>query len=158
MTPSSSPASPVVAVREMPPANRGRVAAGFMTVALMALLVAASLSDRVPILLKRARTRLPLPDIATSTSSGWGVHFFGWIVVTFFAVQVARRWRWRFVITAALLAFGWLIEILQNTFTQIRHYEIVDLTANLRGVAVGFTAAACYLTLRSWRGAPDTEK
>jgi hypothetical protein len=120
--------------------------------------VAASLSDRVPAMLKRAHQRLPLPEIATSTSSGWGVHFFGWIAVTFFAVQIARGWRARFVIVGVLVAFGWLIEVLQNAFTQIRHFEAVDLTANLRGVLVGFTAAACYLTLRSWRGAVRAQK
>jgi hypothetical protein len=134
------------------------LAALLVTAGILAVLVAASLSDRAPFLLRRARARLPvLPDVATSTTSSWGLHFFGWIAVTFFAVQVARRWRWRFVIAGALLAFGWLIEVLQNAMTQIRSYEIVDLAANLRGVVVGFTAAACYLTLRSWRGASSAQ-
>jgi hypothetical protein len=148
----------LTALREMAPATRGRLAALSMSAGILGMVVVASLSDRAPMLLRRARTRLPLlPDIATSTSSGWGLHFFGWIAVTFFAVQVARRWRWRFAIAGALLAFGWLIELMQNAMTQIRHYEIVDLTANLRGVVVGFTAAACYLTLRSWRGRSTSE-
>lgn len=135
--------------RATDPGARQRAVALAATVGLGGMLLLLSLSDRAPLYFKRVRPYLPLPQETMSSTSLWGLHFFAWIAMSFFAVQIARRWRGRLAIAVVLLAFGWLIEVLQVLLTEIRHYEIVDIEANVRGVIVGFTAAVGYVTLRS---------
>lgn len=122
-----------------------------LTVALGTALTVGSLADSVPGTFRRILVLLPftLPTPLRDFSSAWGVHFVAWAVLTFVTVPFARRWTDRMAIAVAALAFGVLLEIGQERLSTVRAAQAVDLDANLRGVVVGFTAAACLVTLRS---------
>ncbi len=94
----------------------------------------------------RSVRRLPL----LSFSSVWGLHFVAFALLTFLSVLALRRWSTRMGAAATLLVFGWLLEVGQERFSTVRAYQAIDLEADVRGIVVGFTAAACLLTLRSW--------
>lgn len=120
--------------------------------AMLAGTVVLALSDAVPALYRRVAGHLPAglrhaPPL--SFSSPWGCHFVAFAAITLLAVMATRRWRTRIAAAAALMGCGWTIELAQRAFTSQRSFELIDLAADARGVAVGFTAAVCLLTLRS---------
>lgn len=122
--------------------------------ALVALaVVVLGLSDAVPGEYRSVMRHAPpgvrqLPLL--SFSSVWGLHFVAFALLTFLAVLAVRRWSARVAVTLAMVVFGWLLELGQDRLSTIRAYQAIDLEADVRGIVVGFTAAACLLTLRSW--------
>jgi VanZ family protein len=118
---------------------------------LLGATVVLALNDAVPALYRRLAAHLPdgvRRAPLFSFSSPWGWHFLAFAAITLLAVLATRGWRGRIVVAAALLGCGWGIELMQRMYTSRRSYEVVDLAADARGVAVGFTAAVCLLTLR----------
>lgn len=120
---------------------------------LAAAVVVLGLSDAVPGGYRRLMGHVPLgvrrlPML--SFSSVWGLHFVAFGLLTFLAVLALRRWSSRIGAAVGLFAFGWLLEVGQERLSSVRAYQAVDLEADVRGIALGFTAAACLLTLRSW--------
>ncbi len=114
--------------------------------------LALGLSDAVPGGYRRLMQHAPLgvrrlPLL--SFSSVWGLHFVAFGLLTFLVVLALRRWSSRVGAAAGLLAFGWLLEVGQERLSTVRAYQTVDLEADVRGIVVAFTAAACLLTLRS---------
>lgn len=125
---------------------------GAVTVLAFFGLIGLSMSDAVPGLARRTLAHLPpavrrLPFL--SFSSGWGLHFVGFSVLTFLAVCSVRRLWVRFGVAGLLMVTGWGIEVAQSRYSAARSYQDVDLLADARGIALGFTAAVCLLTLRS---------
>jgi VanZ family protein len=73
------------------------------------------------------------------------LHFVGWGALAFAAVLVVGRMRWVPAVAGVMIAASIVIEVLQETRTLLRAYELSDVVANTAGVVAGSFAALSVL-------------
>lgn len=114
-------------------------------VTLLAAVIAASMSDRVPSLARQYRHDIPLPDWMLSFEGVFGLHFFLWATLAFGTAMLAVQWRTRLLFSAALFADSLVLELLQDRYTTLRHYQHIDIAANAVGIGLGVIGGAFVL-------------
>ncbi|MFN3216679.1 MAG: hypothetical protein ACE367_09315 [Acidimicrobiales bacterium] len=111
--------------------------------------VVLSLSDRVPQLIETVAIRAGVParlrDGVAGIDPFTGLHFVGWGALAFAVVVVVGRMRWAPVVAAVLISTSIVIEVVQQTSTSVRAYELSDVVANAMGVAGGTSLALMVL-------------
>lgn len=85
---------------------------------------------------------LPAGDLPT-VSSGFDKleHFFGYAVLSTYAVMLFARMRPQALAVAGVIAFGVVIELAQSTWTDSRMADSADAMANALGALAGLLLA-----------------
>ncbi|MDH3753187.1 MAG: hypothetical protein OEU32_04870 [Acidimicrobiia bacterium] len=126
-----------------------RVVAALLVLAL-AIILLLSLSDAVPVIVKRTATFLGVQEAVKTLSprhDPWlPAHALTWAVLTT-ALCVTIRDKWsRAVAATALFLFSFALEIGQDRWTATRHFQTEDIIANLTGVSLGLVIAVLLYT------------
>lgn len=90
---------------------------------------------------------LPGPVIESYSAWDKGEHVVAYLVLTLWFTGILER-RWYPLAAAGAAFLGLLMELAQGTLTATRHADLVDIVANLTGVALAL--AASYLALGGW--------
>lgn len=111
--------------------------------------IVLSLSDRVPRLIDIVAVRVGVPvrlrdGVAGIDPLTW-LHLVGWAALAFAVVLAVGRMRWAPAVAAVLISASIVIEVVQQTSTSVRAYELSDVVANSVGVAGGTSLALIVL-------------
>ncbi|MBU1227247.1 MAG: hypothetical protein KJ698_08565 [Actinobacteria bacterium] len=146
-------------MRERFPLVRPLVAAVTLLGGLLG--AAALLSDRVPVWLGIARSRVDAPDWFPWALDDTNFHLALWFGLTLLATLAVRTTRARLLVGATAAVVGPVVEYLQLKWTFTRQFEMSDVMANTRGVYLGLLvglvagAVADALEARRSPAAPD---
>jgi VanZ family protein len=117
--------------------------------------IVLSLSDRVPRLIESVAVRAGVPvrlrDGVAGIDPFTGLHFVGWGALAFAVVVAVGRMRWAPVVAAVLISASIVIEVVQQTSTAVRGYQLSDVVANSVGVVGGTSLALMVLAATDWR-------
>lgn len=117
--------------------------------------IVLSLSDRVPRLIETIAVRAGVPvrlrDGVAGIDPFTGLHFVGWGALAFAVVVAVGRMRWAPLVAALLIWSSIVIEIVQQTSTSVRSYQLSDVVANSIGAAGGTSLALVVLAALEWR-------